>query len=269
MAKTEPNQTDAWNPVQYEKFKALRSKPFFDLLAQVKHRPAMRIIDLGCGTGELTTELHRHFKAASTIGMDSSGEMLSKANAFASGEPGLTFQKGDIEAWNLTGDLNGQFDLIFSNAALQWCENHGSLLKRMKSALRPSGQLALQMPMNQDYPTHQLAREMGAEISPKIEIQESMLSLAEYAELLYRLGFKNVDCFVRVYGHELESREGVIEWVKGTTLNSFKEKLSAADYAMFVDRYRERLFKQLPDNSPFFYPFKRLFLSASCEPPSA
>ena len=61
---------DPWNPAQYERFKTERSQPFFDLMTLVKPREGMRVVDLGCGTGELTRELHRAFKAKSTLGLD-------------------------------------------------------------------------------------------------------------------------------------------------------------------------------------------------------
>src|SRR5882724_1838193 len=99
---------DSWNPAQYERFKAERKKPFDDLLARVARRPGMRIVDLGCGTGELTRELHQALSAQSTLGVDSSASMLEKAAPLAGGS--LSFQQGDIAAF--TSD--SPFDLVFS-----------------------------------------------------------------------------------------------------------------------------------------------------------
>ena len=59
-----------WNPAQYERFRDERARPFFDLLDLVQPRPEMRVVDLGCGTGELTRELHRRLSARETIGID-------------------------------------------------------------------------------------------------------------------------------------------------------------------------------------------------------
>src|SRR5262245_3543449 len=141
-------QKDTWKPEQYTRFQNERSQPFFDLMALVEPKPSMRVIDLGCGTGELTRLLHDRLQASSTLGIDSSGAMLAKSGAFA--DNGLRFEQGDI------GDFTADhaFDLIFSNAALHWLPKHESLLQQLTAALAPGGQLAVQVPANDDHPTH-------------------------------------------------------------------------------------------------------------------
>lgn len=244
-----------WNPDQYGLFKNERSKPFFDLMALIEPKPGMKIVDLGCGTGELTAMLDQQFEAEKTIGVDSSEEMLERARSLKSR---VKFENEKIEKWN----PREKFDLIFSNAALQWCDNHDDLFEHLASKLKDDGQLAIQMPMNQDYPTHTVAREMAAEIAPDFTIQDSMLTLSEYASMLYHLGFTRQTAFVKVYGHVLESRLGVIEWVKGTTLTRFKSRLTPPQYESFLREYERRLFSEIEETKPFFYPFKRVFLWA-------
>ncbi|MDF3043467.1 MAG: methyltransferase protein, partial [Thermomicrobiales bacterium] len=138
---TESPSTD-WNPAQYERFRDERSRPFFDLLNLVQPQPQMRVVDLGCGTGELTRELHRRLSARETIGVDNSPAMLAKSSAFAG--DGLRFEQKDIAAFASEGD----FDLVFSNAALQWVPDHEPLFRRLTAALTQRGQLAVQMPAN-------------------------------------------------------------------------------------------------------------------------
>src|SRR6202171_3298896 len=103
-----------WSPEQYERFKDERSLSFWDLVALVEHRPRMRVVDLGCGTGELTRELHEQLHAEETLGIDSSETMLLKGSAF--GNELLRFEQGNIEAFV----TDRPYDLIFSNAALHW-----------------------------------------------------------------------------------------------------------------------------------------------------
>src|SRR4051812_19061807 len=93
------NLPDAWNPQQYDRFRDERAQPFFDLLAMVRRGDDAhpRVVDLGCGTGELTRELHRTLAARETIGVDSSNAMLEKTQALI--ESGLTFKCGDIATW--------------------------------------------------------------------------------------------------------------------------------------------------------------------------
>ena len=144
-----------WNPTQYERFKDERSRPFFDLLALVETTSAPRVVDLGCGTGELTREMHRRLAAAETLGVDSSPAMIEKTSAFAG--DGLRFARADIADLK---DAAG-FDVVFSNAALQWLYDHERLFARVASLVRPAGQLAVQMPANHDHPSHVVAAEVA------------------------------------------------------------------------------------------------------------
>jgi trans-aconitate 2-methyltransferase len=73
----------AWDPKQYDKFKKERSRPFFDLLAQLDDISPKSVVDLGCGTGELTAELARKWPQAEVMGVDSSPEMLEKSKPHA------------------------------------------------------------------------------------------------------------------------------------------------------------------------------------------
>lgn len=255
---------DAWNPKQYDKFKAERSQPFYDLMSllETSHTPS-QVVDLGCGTGELTADLHKHLKAQSTIGVDLSDEMLKKAQSLS--VPGLQFIKGDIQTWKSATPV----DVIFSNAALQWCTDHPKLFAELKSSLAPHGQIAVQMPMNHDYPTHTLADEMSREEPWKSLLKNEvydkkkiMLTPEEYATLIFKLGFTEQKVLLKVYAHELENREAVVEWVKGTLLTRFKSRLSENDYQEFLRQYQSRLFKKIPDDKPFFYPFKRILIWA-------
>ncbi len=256
---------DAWDPAQYEKFKRERAEPFYDLLELIDcQKPPHCTIDLGCGTGELTQVLHEKSRAKETLGIDNSPAMI--AQALTRRSEGLTFADHPIERFPTATEA--PYDLIFSNAALQWCEDHATLFARLRRALAPGGQLAIQMPMNHDYPTHRLARAMASEspyrewLSEASERAYPRLSSEDYASLLFRLGFREQKVMLKVYGHVLESREAVIEWVKGTLLTHFQSQLTAERYAQLLSEFRARLFQEIADDRPFFYPFKRLLLWA-------
>jgi trans-aconitate 2-methyltransferase len=254
---------DKWNPDQYERFRNERSQPFFDLMALVEARPEMRVVDLGCGTGELTRLLHEKLNAAETLGLDSSAAMLAKSEGFAGS--GLRFEQRDIGEFTSEGD----YDLIFSNAALHWLQDHDDLLARLTAALKPQGQLAVQVPANDDHPTHVVAAELARQ-SPFREAMQGyerhwpVLKPQDYAALLYRLGYARQHVRLQVYGHLLDARDGVIEWVKGTLLTDYEKRMPADVFAEFMREYRERLFARLEDTRPYFYPFKRLLFWAQC-----
>ena len=183
--------------------------------------PGGRVVDLGCGTGDLTKILHEELQAKETVGSIRLRAMLARAQTAFAGVPGLSFRQGDIANW-----LGEDLDLVFANASLQWIDDHLNLLARMRTALGMDGQLAFQVPANYRHPSHLLAHEVANE-PPFIDalygdIPEDrgrfVLSPELYADLLYELGAKDQVVRMEVYGHELESTGEVVEWVMGTLL---------------------------------------------------
>ncbi len=250
---------DTWNPAQYERFRAEREQPFHDLVALVGRRPGGRVVDLGCGTGVLTAALHGELAAEQTIGVDSSDAMLARARALE--VEGLEFVRGDISEWRPPAP----FDVVFSNAALQWVDDHPALFARLKAMLAPGGELAVQVPANFDHVSHTLAVEIARE-EPFASAMRGYVRLfpvlrpEEYAVLFHQLGFVSQSVRMQVYGHVLESPDSVVEWVRGTLLTDYKSRMPEAMYTEFVARYQGRLNAALGDQRPYFYPFKRILL---------
>jgi trans-aconitate 2-methyltransferase len=251
--------TDSWNPAQYGRFSDERSAPFFDLLALVEPCPDGRVVDLGCGTGELTRALHERTGARTTLGIDSSAAMLARSEPYAG--DGLSFELEDIAHWAPAEPV----DLAFSNAALHWVDDHAELFARLTSALRPDGQLAVQMPANHDHPSHLVAERVAAEEPFRGALggyvrRSPLLSPAAYSVLLDRLGYASQHVRLQVYLHLLPDPAAVVDWVKGTLLTDYKRRLPDAVYAEFLTRYRELLLAELADEQPFRFTFKRLLL---------
>ncbi|YAF97542.1 MAG: methyltransferase domain-containing protein [Nodularia sp. CChRGM 3473] len=249
--------SDKWNPEQYERFQAERSRPFYDLVNLVEHQENLRILDLGCGTGKLTKYLHDTLAAKETWGIDASEKMLSIATQFAGN--GLRFEQGQIE----DNPGEGKFDVVFSNAALQWLTGHEVLFAQLRDKLQPGGQLAVQIPMMDDEPVHQLAIETATEFSHELKGYVRHLEVlppATYAKLLYQLGFVKQVVKLQIYGHILPSREAVVEWYRGTLLIAYESQLDSQTYERFVQRYQQKLFEVLPDERPFFFPYKRILI---------
>jgi trans-aconitate 2-methyltransferase len=186
----------------------------------------------------------------------------------------LSFRQQAIEAFanQQDGDVE-RFHLIFSNAAIQWVDDHRNLLAKLTNRLNDRGQLAIQMPANDDHVTHEAARSV-ARASPfkeAIEGWERLRRVAppeEYATILFRLGFREQHVRVEVYPHMLESREEVIEWVRGTLLTDYQRRVPPDMWDKFLEAYRAELFRHVPDERPFFYPFKRVLMWASRATPA-
>jgi trans-aconitate 2-methyltransferase len=251
-----------WDPKQYEKFAAERYAPFEDLARLLRVQPGLRVIDLGCGTGELTARLAGMLPESDVLGIDSSAAMLERAAEFA--RPGLRFEQRAIE------DVAGQWDLVFSHAALQWLADHASLVPRLLSCVAPGGQIAVQMPSNFSHPTHTFLDDI-AEEEPFRESLAGMfqwsrsrpvLPIEEYAKLLFDAGFTDITVFEKVYPHILDDADGLVEWMRGTALVPFMERLPDELREPFVERYGALLRERFPER-PVLFGFRRTLFAAT------
>ncbi|MHB1853515.1 MAG: methyltransferase domain-containing protein [Acidimicrobiales bacterium] len=245
-----------WSPAQYNRFAAEREQPFWDLAGLLEATVAPEVVDLGCGDGRLTAALAGRLGASSTVGIDSSAEMLAQAEVHS--RSGLVFQSGDLATWA------GRADVVFANAALHWVPDHPAVLTRWRDGLGPGGQLAVQVPANAEHPSHVISAELGEEWlgadNPPEPVAANVLTPEAYAGLLDELGFVRQHVRLQVYGHRLGSSAEVVEWVKGTSLTRFRALLDPEAFDRFVDEYRRRLVARLGDRRPYFYPFKRILL---------
>ncbi len=229
-----------WDPDQYHRFRSERLAPFEDLIRWLRVRPGMKAVDLGCGPGELTRRLAALLPDSEVIGVDSSAEMLPK-------EPG--FELGRIE------DIRGEYDLIFSHAALQWVGDHPALLAKLWSCLKPGGQLLVQMPYNFEHVSHQAAARVAHSLGQPVRTFP-MLPVEEYARLLYDLGAVDFEVVLKVYPHVLADADAIVEWTRGTLLTAYQ----VTDE--FLKDYRAEVRKACP-GAPVFYGFKRILMTAS------
>lgn len=248
-----------WDPKQYHKFQAERSAPFFDLLALVEKRPNLKVVDLGCGTGELTRQLADALPNSAVTGLDSSTQMLEKAASRFASSANLRFAQGD------QSELTGEWDLIFSNAALQWSENHAGLIPRLYRLLAPGGQIAVQVPSNHNHISHQIYRETASQepfqsILKGFQRYAPVLSIDDYARLFFACGAEEIIVFEKVYAHVLEDADAVVEWISGTALVPYFERLGEHKEE-FINAIRAKMRGALPDR-PVFYPFRRTLFSA-------
>ena len=218
----------------------------------------MRIVDLGCGTGRLTQRLHEGLGARETIGIDRSDRMLEEARR----DPptsGVRFEAGTIESFN----AREHYDLIFSNAAFHWIEHHETLIPRLYEVLAPGGQLAFQLPAMHDSVSHRLADEL-TETAPFRDAfagwrrPQPVLEPDAYARLMFRTGFIEPRVRLVIYPHVLANREAVYEWMAGTLLTEYEKRLPGRLFEDFARAYRDRLLPRLPDDCPFFFPYRRI-----------
>lgn len=167
-----------WNAEQYLKFKKERTQPARDLAMRIANNP-QTIVDLGCGPGNSTAVLKEIFPYADLLGIDHSPDMIQKAKEE---HPDLNFRLCDARS------LERKYDLLFSNACLQWIPNHAEQIPLLMEKLNDGGVLAVQMPMNREEPLFCLIEEVAKE--PKWDLsglqlpQNETLSPAAYYRIL-------------------------------------------------------------------------------------
>ncbi len=242
-----------WNPETYAQFAAERAAPFLDLAALIAVRPRMRVVDLGCGTGELTARLADMLPESDVLGIDSAAEMLAKAAPLT--RPGLRFERSDI------AEVSSAWDLVFSHAALQWLDGHDALIPRVFALVAPGGQLAVQVPSNHGHITHAALVELASEEPFRSALSgwarvSPVLGIGAYARILFDAGGEDIVAFEKVYPHVLRDADAVVDWMSGTALVPYMERLPEGLRTHFVAAYRERIEAALP-GSPVFYPFRR------------
>ena len=192
------------------------------------------------------------------LGIDSSPEMLEQAKAKE--REGLRFELRAIE------DVTGEWDVVFSNAAIQWVENHRDLVPALFTLVSPGGRIAVQLPSNHNHKTQTLVHEIAKE-SPFVTAlkgwsrKSPVLSINAYAELLYECGGMSINVFEKVFPHVMRDTDAVADWLSGTMMRPFFERLPEELHGKFMDRYRKRL-REIYPSDPVFYPFRRIFFSA-------
>lgn len=263
MAEVSVSTGRGWNPAQYDRFRNERQQPFFDLAALVQPQEGMRIVDLGCGPGDLTAWLHGELGASETVGIDHSDAMLASAATHEGN--GVRFEKMDV--LDAPKRYPGQFDLVFSNAALQWVLGHETLFPLIAGLAKPGGQIAVQMPANSNHVSHRTAHVVAAEEPFRTALggwlrEDPVRTDPEFYATLFHdvLGCTEQHVRMQVYGHTLASTRAIVEWVKGSLLTAYISRLPEDLHAPFLARYETLLLERAGEHAPFFYPFPRVLI---------
>ena len=250
-----------WDPTQYLAFQSERMRPALDLLARVPLEAPGTIVDLGCGAGNVTAALQARWPEARITGVDGSPDMLERARAAL---PGVEWLEADLNGWA----PDAPTDLIYSNAALHWLEDHASLFPRLIGLLSPDGVLAAQMPRNWFAPSHTLITEVVHD-GPWRKTLEPLLrpnptgAPQDYYDILAPITH-SLDIWETEYCQILEGENPVAEFVKGSQLKRFLDALDEGCRAEFWQHYCQRISAAYPKrgDGKTLFPFRRIFIVA-------
>jgi len=257
--------THTWDPDRYLAHADERARPFVDLIAHIGATDPRSVVDLGCGPGNLTALLAARWPDATVTGVDSSPEMIAKAQA--SGAP-IAFKIGDVRDWTAPAGLDGVdgVDVLVSNATLQWLPDHLELLPGLVAQVRPGGWFAFQVPGNFAEPSHTIRTELAAE-EPYAAHTAGAAVPSSYDAATYLRALQELDCAVEAwettYLHVLHGADPVFTWVSGTgarpTLQALPDDLRPA----FEAEFKRQLRAAYPDEGHgVVLPFRRIFVVA-------
>ncbi len=233
-----------------------------DLIARIRVPAPQTIIDVGCGPGNSTQALAARFPNARLTGVDNSPAMIAKAR---SDFPQREWILGDATNF----ESPRQFDVVFSNAAIQWIPDHARLMGRMAALACAGGALAVQTPMFRDMPI----REAIARTAARPRWRETMSGCDAhftfhphgfyYDQLSHRAA--SLDMWETSYIHAMASVPALVEWMRATGLRPYLERLpDAADRQAFEEDLLEELGRDyhLQADGKVLFPFRRLFFIA-------
>ena len=248
-----------WNPDLYMQFRSERTQPSIDLIAKINPVNPKSIIDIGCGPGSSTQVLVNRWPNARITGLDSSQSMIRKA------EQDYPNQEW-IVADALTFDSKIKYDIVFSNAAIQWIPNHEALLKKFQKMLSDNGLIAIQIPLFWDMPLGKTISESAKDNRWKKQMEgiEGLFTIHNYSFYYDHLSslFNSIDIWETHYFHELDSHIAILEMMRSTGLRPYLDKL---DNDMDINQFEKKVLKGIEKAYPkqktgkVLLPFKRLF----------
>jgi trans-aconitate 2-methyltransferase len=251
-----------WDADLYLRFANERTQPAIDLLARVTLAAPARVIDLGCGPGNSTALLRARWPAAAVTGLDSSPQMIAAARKDS---PDEEWVLGDIVTWI----ADPPYDLVFSNATLQWLPDHATLYPRLFAQVAPGGALATQIPVFHAMPVQRALVGVAADPAWRDRLEPATRALVAespgfYYDILRPL-VGRIDLWETEYHHILASTDAIVEWISATRLRPYLEALADdSERQEFLARLRAAvaaIYTPQRDGTVLF-PFRRLFLVA-------
>jgi trans-aconitate 2-methyltransferase len=252
----------SWSPDEYMRFGDERTRPSVDLASRIAVERPATVIDLGCGPGNSTRVLRQRWPEAHVVGLDSSPEMIDAARA---DEPLEEWVVSGIEDWTPSAG----FDVVFSNAALQWLPDHCALIERLFRAVAPGGALGFQIPSADFAAVRRLIQGIALDgpWTPRMSGPIGELTMEPpgvYYDCLSPHA-RSVDIWETEYFHVMDSPVAIVDWIASTGLRPFLAALESEDETrLFVSRLNEMVrdaYRPQKDGRVLF-PFKRTFVVA-------
>jgi|MDTC01.3.fsa_nt_gb trans-aconitate methyltransferase len=253
---TTASTEDHWNADLYKSKHNFVFEYGRGLIELLEIEPGDDVLDLGCGTGELTQELAA--RGAKAVGVDSSSAMIEQASAQF---PDVHFEERNVYSLNYTE----AFDAIFSNAMLHWVTDPDKAIAAMAQALRPSGQLVLEMGglgnMGHAIESFESALEGTGLPSRSANNPWYFPSIADYTTRLETAGFCVSSAVLFERPTKLEGNEGLHNWYR-MFASSFLSGLDSREQDSVIARAAELARETLCQDGQWYADYVRLRVTA-------
>ena len=249
-----------WQPNLYLEFGKERTQPSIDLATRIDNDNPKKIIDIGCGPGNSTNVLKARWTHAEIIGLDNSEAMIDEAKSKYPSINWLCIDASD--------DLSklGYFDIIFSNAAIQWIPNQKTLLSKLFGMLNKDGVLAVQVPCTMYMPIHTELKKLISIDKWKSHFTNMASTNSIHAADFYYNSIchltSEIDLWETRYFHIMNTHADIVKWYSGSGLRPYLDCLkNASANAEFISEYENALKDAYPiqSNGKILFPFTRIF----------
>ncbi|GCC11046.1 trans-aconitate 2-methyltransferase [archaeon] len=262
------NMRFEWDSSKYISASGLQTAMGKRLIDTLPIRNNENILDIGCGTGNLTLKMAGIVNNGYVTGIDSSPLMIKKAKEMAESIlvkniRFLVMDAGDI-------NFNRQFDMVFSNSAIHWIKESEKLLKSIKAALKQRGHIGLQFPLlNSSHPLISIA----SKVIESLKLEDYYNSwdfpwfvpaLEEYEALLSNLGFKDINIQQIENTFKFRSAAAALDFLDSVGLVLFSEPLPSERKILFREEFMKTL-KELTSKNGLEFTFQRLFVFANAD----
>ncbi len=249
-----------WNPELYLQFGNERTQPSLDLVSRINLTHPEKIIDVGCGPGNSTQILASRWSESRICGIDNSPAMIEKARM---DYPSREWEVNDARS------IRGKWDLVFSNAVIQWIPDHENLIEGLLSCVAAGGALAVQVPLYFDMPVKKVvdeeARLFGS--AKNFPVLENIMTIhgADFYYDILSAGAKQVSLWKTSYLHVMDGHRSIVDMIRSTGMKPFLDALKTenekTDFEANVVKNIKSRYPIRPDGKVLF-PFERLFFIA-------
>ena len=249
-----------WNPDLYLKYRNERTQPSIDLISKIEisFHPKS-ILDIGCGPGNSSQALLQRWPNAILTGIDNSMNMIEKAKT---SYPNNIWIVEDASKYS----TNTKYDIVFSNATIQWISNHEYLFHKLANFTNDGGVLAVSVPRFNEMPLSSAIQKVASKEKWR-EPTKGCSELFTYHDYKYyydliSIDYKSIEFWQTDYIHILESQYSIMEWIRSTGMKPYLDCLQDEEKSLFETEVLAEIKCDYPvqNDGKVLFPFKRLFM---------